>query len=153
MFKNHLIPFYAKVGVPILILINIALFIVGDTGDAVILDIKGEILGIKLNLDDFQRLSVISSTQKLWEAEAYLLAGLLGGFSIVWPYVKLFILSACWFLPVKILSRKRRTKVISFMDAFGKWSFVEFHFLIFILIIFDLKGGSPSKSNYRFYYI
>mmetsp|Transcript_1213 Transcript_1213/g.1422 ORF Transcript_1213/g.1422 Transcript_1213/m.1422 type:complete len:1617 (-) Transcript_1213:51-4901(-) len=146
LYNNPLVPMYARILVPIFLALNIVMFIIGDTGDAVAIDIEGQILGVSLTFDNFITLSVISSTQKLWQAEAYLLALLLGGFSIFWPYAKLFILMNCWFVPPKYLPRKVRGKIISAMDAFGKWSFVEFHFLIFVLIVFQLQGGSPSAD-------
>ena len=94
--SNPLIPFWARLVIPISIFVNLILFIIGDTGDAVRIDVVGEVMKVPIRFDEFQTLSVISSVLELWKGGAYLLAILLFSLSIAWPYIKLFFLIICW---------------------------------------------------------
>ena len=143
IFQSPLTPVLFKFGVPAVLVANTVMFVVGDTGDAAIISIEATALGVDLSFPNFLALSVISSVVKLWEGGAYLLAGALFSLSIFFPYFKLFCLFLSWFAPPKVLPTTSRGRIIWFLDTAGKWSFVEFFFLIFVLITFDIRGTSP----------
>ena len=148
IFKSSLVPIFMRFGVPAVLLVNIVLFVVGDTGDAAIIAVEAEALGVPFGLDEFENLSVISSVLKLWEGGAYLLAFMLFMLSIFFPYFKLFCLGSCWFVPPKYLPLRLRGRIIWFLDTVGKWSFVEFFFLIFVLVAFKIRGTSPELAYF-----
>ena len=143
IFQSPLTPTIFKYGVPAVLVANTVMFVVGDTGDAAIISIEATALGVNLSFPNFLALSVISSVVKLWEGGAYLLAGALFGLSIFFPYFKLFCLFLSWFAPPRVLPTRSRGRIIWLLDTLGKWSFVEFFFLIFVLITFDIRGTSP----------
>ena len=146
IFKSSLVPPLIRYGVPAVLIVNIVLFVVGDTGDAAIIAVEAEALGVPFGLDEFENLSVISSVIKLFEGGAYLLAFMLFMLSIFFPYFKLFCLGSCWFVPPSRLPLRLRGRIIWFLDTVGKWSFVEFFFLIFVLVAFKIRGTSPALA-------
>lgn len=143
IFQSPLTPTFFKYGVPAVLVANTVMFVIGDTGDAAVISIEATALGVDLSFPNFLALSVISSVIKLWEGGAVLLGTALFALSIFFPYFKLFCLFLTWFAPPKVLPTTSRGRIIWTLDTLGKWSFVEFFFLIFVLITFDIRGTSP----------
>ncbi|CAK9071739.1 Parkin coregulated gene protein homolog (Hypertension-related protein 1-like protein) (PARK2 coregulated gene protein) [Durusdinium trenchii] len=150
LFKNPKIPGVVRFFVPFVLLNNFALFLVGHIGVVIKTDVVGTIATEPFVLDDFASLSVVSSTAKLWSGGAYLLAIMLGAFSIVWPYIKLFGVAVCWFAAPKRLSFERRGKVLRLLDQLGKWSLVELYFVAFVLVVLEVNLVAPDSGPYAF---
>lgn len=146
MYKNPLIGWKGRVLIPLIIFINLILFIVGDTGDAVRINVEGHFFLIPYEATGFRTLSVISSVIELFRSGGWLLGILLLVLSILWPYVKLIIMAFCWYLPPSKLSVGRRGKIIEYLDFFGRFSFAEFHFLVFVLVVFQIDAGTPDNT-------
>eukprot|EP00924_Labyrinthula_sp_SR-Ha-C_P001624 snap_masked-scaffold_18-processed-gene-3.19-mRNA-1 protein AED:1.00 eAED:1.00 QI:0/-1/0/0/-1/1/1/0/1569 len=146
MYRNSSIPKAAKILIPLCIVLNICLFVIGDTGVAVIINIVGQILGVTLNLENFGTLSVITTAITLWDTGAYILALLLFIVSVGWPYMKLLLLMFSWFSSPSTMSLEKRGVLLEWLDILGRYSFAEFHFLVFVLLVFNIEGGSPNPS-------
>eukprot|EP00924_Labyrinthula_sp_SR-Ha-C_P001588 snap_masked-scaffold_18-processed-gene-2.34-mRNA-1 protein AED:1.00 eAED:1.00 QI:0/-1/0/0/-1/1/1/0/1543 len=146
MYKNSSIPKLAKFLIPVCISANICLFVIGDTGVAVVINIVGHVLGVPLKMENFATLSVISTAVALWETGAYILALLLFIVSVGWPYMKLLLLMFSWFSSPSTMSLEKRGVLLEWLDILGRYSFAEFHFLVFVLLVFNIEGGSPNPS-------
>ena len=42
-----------------------------------------------------------------------------------------------------------RGTTIELLDILGRFSFAEFHFLVFVLVVFQIEGGTPSKLSFH----
>jgi len=129
--------------VPALLLLNLIGFIIGHTGAVIKISVLGQVFQGPIELPDIATFSVITSTKQLADSGAMVLVLLIGSFSIVWPYIKLLLMSLCWFAPPSRLGRKRRGDILEFLDRAGKWSMIE---LSFITIILDIQVNSPDNT-------
>ena len=74
--------------------------------------------------------SLQASVKLLWESKLYVLAGVVVAFSMVFPFLKLGVMSLVLFGGVSE-SRERRT--LEFVERFGKWSMLDV-FLVCIML-------------------
>ena len=88
--------------------------------------------------------SIVTGIQGLYQDKQYALAALVGFFSVVFPIVKITVLTAIWFLP---LTRKIRLRLVRLLGALGKWSMLDV-FIVAILIVV-VKIGPLAKVNPR----
>ena len=58
----------------------------------------------------------------MWNAKVYLLAVMIVVASGIWPYLKLFLLAFCWFVPTHIMSVRSRGRTLELLDVLGKWT-------------------------------
>ncbi|MFN9980491.1 MAG: hypothetical protein ACK53Y_11275, partial [bacterium] len=88
------VPIIARIMIPIVILVNIALFISGQLSLGASVNIDLTLAGQKIIIDDFFEFSLAHSTVQMWEGGAHVLAIIIVIFSGLWPYVKqLLVLS------------------------------------------------------------
>eukprot|EP00924_Labyrinthula_sp_SR-Ha-C_P005332 snap_masked-scaffold_1-processed-gene-28.7-mRNA-1 protein AED:1.00 eAED:1.00 QI:0/0/0/0/1/1/2/0/1472 len=144
LYRNTGIPLPVRLFVGIALFTNLLCFVYGDLGVALIIGLDGDIVGSPLASDDFLVFSVISSTIDLFESGAIYLAVLLFVLAIFWPYLKVLSMLFCFYGSPGILSMKKRSKILHFLDRFGKWSTVEIFFLVFLRIVFELRVGTPD---------
>ena len=57
------------------------------------------IMNYKSDLKIIDEYDAWKGIQNFWDAKVYALAILIGGFSVIWPYVKVIMMILCWFLP------------------------------------------------------
>lgn len=74
------------------------------------------------------------------------MAILIAIFSGIWPYTKQITTFVLWFLPPTWLSSRRRGKILSWLDALGKYSFIDIFVLIVAMVAFRVSINSPSVS-------
>lgn len=144
--------FVRAYGVPLLCLGNIALFLYSNISTGATVEpqiyIKfpkwiGLILkdaGLPLNKDfaiefrdDVFNFTLISSLRHFWKGQAYGLAFLIGVFSGVWPYAKVFAMLMMWFIPA---SERLRSRGLHWIDMLGKWSLIDSFFLCLMCVGF-----------------
>ncbi len=146
MFNHPDVSTCWKFGIPLLLVLNLALFIVGHLGVAVTTSLFAGFAGAPIELKDFQGISVIKSASAVWNAGGIFLALLIILLSITWPYVKIVGMAICWFTPTRALSFHGRGTLIRRLDQLGKWSLVELYLLLFILVTFRLEVASPETT-------
>lgn len=83
------------------------------------------------------------TVQQMWDAKVYPLSILIAFFSGGWPYVKLMVMMAALVLPPSLLSGQTRGTLLKFVDAYGKWSLVDFFVMCMFLcaFYFDMRLG------------
>jgi uncharacterized paraquat-inducible protein A len=72
----------------------------------------------------------------VWDAKVYLLAILIAFFSGAWPYVKLAVMLMCCVSPTRLVSVKRRERLLKLMDILGKWSLIDFFVMVMMMCAF-----------------
>ncbi len=144
MFRSSSIPFIIRILVPVVVIGNMLLFLSGhmSLGAAVTVDL--EIAGESLPLGSVFEFTLASSMLDMWEAGAKALAVFIAIFSGIWPYTKQSITLIMWFVPTRIVSSSRRGAVLSWVDALGKWSFVDIFVLVVTLAAFRISIMSPN---------
>ena len=80
--------------------------------------------------------TLVSSIEDFVNADAWILAIVIAGFSGVWPYIKLLALLWVWVLPV---SANRRDWGLLLLDQFGKFSFVDLFVTMFMVVSFYVR--------------
>mmetsp|Transcript_56690 Transcript_56690/g.175795 ORF Transcript_56690/g.175795 Transcript_56690/m.175795 type:complete len:1000 (-) Transcript_56690:185-3184(-) len=90
--------------------------------------------------------SLIGTIQSTWEAEAYAISVLTLLFSGVWPLLKLGLLMVAWLAPPRQIGMRTRGRLLSFLDVWGKYSFLDSWFLVLCMSAFtmDWHGGNTS---------
>jgi len=78
--------------------------------------------------------SLPHSVVLMWEARLYVIALLIIGFSIIFPFVKLAVLSYIWFVSTSIADRQR---LLGRINPLGKWSLLDVFVVIIILVLTD----------------
>ena len=141
-------PVRTRFGIPICIIMNFALFLASDLGSGVSADIQFSDNGEVLTYETIITISIFSSVRELWKTKSYALAVLITVTSICWPYFKLILAFYSWVTPWK--NARTREKLIEWVDALGKWSFVD----IFVLIITMVAFQSTTELGFgREYFV
>lgn len=94
--------------------------------------------------------SLPHSVALMWDARLYAIALLILGFSIIFPFVKLGVLSYIWFVSISIEERKR---LLGKIKTLGKWSLLDVFVVIIILVLTNNQtfiSTSPLAGIYFF---
>lgn len=93
--------------------------------------------------------SLVSTIAHAWSSGAYFIAVLTLITSGIWPFTKLFILLVAWLVPPRCFSLWRRGKILNFLDAWGKYSFLDSWFLVITLSAFTLEWESLGSASLK----
>lgn len=79
--------------------------------------------------------SLLRSISLLWEGGLYVLAALIVGFSLIFPFVKITVLGWTW---LRMPAGPRRTHLLDWMGSLGKWSMLDpLGVLVLVLLATD----------------
>ncbi len=106
-------------------------------------------LEIKEAFHDKVIYSLPHSVHLMWQHDLYFIAALILGFSIIFPFVKLFSLFAIWFLPWKANHRERYLHAI---ELLGKWSYMDIFVVILLLSITSNQSSIASTIHAGVYF-
>lgn len=82
--------------------------------------------------------SIPHTVSLMWGTfKLYLIAVLIAGFSLVFPFVKLVMLGCAWYVP---LGAKARARLLSTLGALGRWSLLDV-FVALVLIVLAHDQG------------
>lgn len=134
--QDH-VPVGMQYGMPVMLFLNAALFVASNTSSgasvAVVLTLGEERIE-STSLFDF---ALTNSVRDMWEAKVYPLSLLIAVFSGAWPYMKILMLFACWWVPTNKMSAKFRERVLMAVDALGKWSLIDNYILVIFMVAFS----------------
>jgi paraquat-inducible protein A len=121
-----------------------------------VVSLVANILGLILpflEIDEFLQPKVIyslpHSVHLMWEHKLYFIAALILGFSIIFPFVKLFSLFAVWFLPWK---SQKREKYLHAIELLGKWSYMDIFVVILLLSLTSKQSVISSTIHSGVYF-
>eukprot|EP01119_Soliformovum_irregulare_P012739 TRINITY_DN3330_c0_g1_i1.p1 TRINITY_DN3330_c0_g1~~TRINITY_DN3330_c0_g1_i1.p1 ORF type:complete len:1040 (-),score=250.66 TRINITY_DN3330_c0_g1_i1:70-3189(-) len=147
LILNPRLPVFVRFLIPLLILINVAMFISSNVSVGASIYMKAQIgdrTFVTPSLFDF---SLGDSVRQMWDAKVYALAILIGVFSGAWPYIKLLMMLLSWILPTKLISTKRRETLLMILDALGKWSLVDSFVMVLMMVAFRFHVVYPLNSQ------
>jgi len=153
IFNTDAHPCWVRYGIPLFLTCIFGLLLASDLGSGVSAETRLVVDGVVEQHDTILTVSIFSSVAKLWETESYPLAILIVITSICWPYVKLAMSMLAWVVPPVSRPRggirgpRRRERLVEWLDALGKWSFVDIFVLIIMMVAFRTTvpiGGEDS---------
>jgi hypothetical protein len=149
--RNPKLPIGLRAGLPILVFANVILFISSNAGSgaSIYVDLSAGGTPLFPGLPPAFDFSLVNTIVEMAQGKVWLLVFVIGFFSGVWPYVKLGMMLACWFIPANKLSIPRRHKLLEFLDAFGKWSLVDTYVLVLFVVAFSINmecSTAPSQT-------
>ena len=106
-------------------------------------------LEIKEAFHDKVIYSLPHSVHLMWQHQLYFIASLILGFSIIFPFVKLFSLITLWFLPWKSNHRER---YLHFIELLGKWSYMDIFIVILLLSLTSNQSNIASTVHVGVYF-
>jgi hypothetical protein len=131
------VPAAIQYGMPTMLLLNGALFLASNTSSgasvAVVISLGEERIESG-SLFDF---ALTNSVHDMWDAKVYPLALLIAVFSGAWPYLKILMLLACWWVPTGWMSATVRERILMAVDALGKWSLIDNYVLVLLMVAFS----------------
>lgn len=125
-----------RYSMPVLLAINAAIFIYSNAAkDAVVVNATVNHGALS---DSFQvfTFSFAGTVQDMFDAKVYFLGTVICGFTGIWPYVKLLCMLYCWTAPPSLLSVQTRYSYLKFVDAYGKYSLVDYFVMILMIVAF-----------------
>ncbi len=142
LFLNPNINKFWRISIPLLILLNISMFICSNssTGASVYVLLT---VGRKVKVPSLFDFGLINSVTDMWKAGVYPLSILIAFFSGIWPYVKLIMMLFVFVTPSSLLKKEKRESVLMFLDATGKWSILDSYVMILMLVAFQFDVKFP----------
>jgi len=147
------IPFSVRALIPLVIVGNIGLFMSGHLSKGASVEVHGLLAGQSFVLKDFFTFSMSESITDMWESGAKELAVFIIIFSLIWPYTKQLTTLCLWCMPPNWVSVSRREFILLWLDALGKWSFIDIFVLIMSIASFRVSVNNPDLSLFpdKFY--
>jgi len=138
------VPLWARVTFYVVVAINFCFFVSAMLSVAATFNLDVTVQGVPLDLPPIYDFSMAASTIAMLEAGVYLLGIILMGFSVIWPYIKLIILSVMFALPTKAARPSLRLAIMQWIDTLGKWSMFDVIAVCVCMIIFYVALESPA---------
>jgi len=151
MFDKKTNPILRYV-IPVMVVLTMLIFVISNLA-------KGAIIGLGLTVPSgkmygpvhFFEFTLIKTLNQLWDLKIYLLFFIIFIFSLIWPYVKLFLMLVAWVVPKSHLKLKQREDLLFWLDALGKLSLVDIFALVVFMVAF--KFDIPLSGSHVATYI
>eukprot|EP00534_Pseudo-nitzschia_fraudulenta_P007819 CAMPEP_0201146050 /NCGR_PEP_ID=MMETSP0851-20130426/7775_1 /ASSEMBLY_ACC=CAM_ASM_000631 /TAXON_ID=183588 /ORGANISM="Pseudo-nitzschia fraudulenta, Strain WWA7" /LENGTH=1436 /DNA_ID=CAMNT_0047421477 /DNA_START=89 /DNA_END=4399 /DNA_ORIENTATION=+ len=145
-FSREEISVVVRLGMPLVILGNIALFLSGHLNLGATVYIEGNFAGETIQVDDFFDFAIARSTIDIWRAGGKALAILILIFSGIWPYTKQLLTLVLWFLPPSWMSVSKRGSFLIWIDRLAKWSMIDIFVIVICIAAFRVSVKSPEVA-------
>ena len=143
------IPRRVRYGIPVAIILNIAIYLGGHLGVLSIVNVDAAVAGEDFSVNRFLEFKFIESTRDTYSNGGKEMAILLWIFTGIWPYIKLVGSLLVWILPPPYLSVHRRGQVLLWIDALAKLSVIDiFTILIGFAALLVFIGGQDQALSY-----
>jgi paraquat-inducible protein A len=86
---------------------------------------------------------LVHTAQLLWEAKLYLLAGLIVGFSVIFPFVKIAGIAVAW---LGMTPGRARSGLLGALGKLGKWSMID-PLAVCLLVVFASDQWAVSADT------
>jgi len=93
--------------------------------------------------------SVLSGIISLWDERHYFLSLIILLFSIIFPFLKLLMLSGIWF--TKMFHDQRQTYV-KWLSSLGKWSMLDVFVVAVTIVIAKISNFASAKPHIGLYF-
>ncbi|CAB9496714.1 Paraquat-inducible protein A [Seminavis robusta] len=132
--------------VPVMILLNIGLYMGGHLGILSTVDLDVHLAGEEFTIHNFLEFSFIDSTANTYRNGGMEMSIMLWIFTGIWPYVKLLASLFLWLVPPRMLSVSYRGKMLLWIDALTKLSIVDIFTMILALAVLLVYIGGPDEA-------
>jgi hypothetical protein len=146
LFRSDCISPRVRYGVPLILVLNMVLYMVAHLGVISVVDIDATLAGQPVTVRNFLSFTFIESTYKTFHHGGAEMVIMLWAFTGVWPYIKIFLSLAMWMIPPSRLSVSRRGRVLLWIDALANLSIVDIFTLIVGVALLLVFIGGPDKS-------
>lgn len=148
LLMDKALPFWVRILFPLLIFLNISLFVSSNTGIGASVFIKFNVSPNKIvNMPSMFDFGLVSTIVNMWKAGSYGLSIIVTLFSCIWPYTKLVMMLIIWIFPVCIIKRSVRERLLKVLDALGKWSLADSFVMVLMLIAYHLNITFPIQNE------
>jgi len=148
MIHCKAIPLTARILMPIVVVINIGLFMSGHLSLGASVNVYAVVFGEEVSIDNLFEFSMAKSIIDMWNAGAHVFAVVILIFSGIWPYTKQFSTLILWIAPPSLISVSLRGSILGWLDAFAKWSVIDIFVLVISIAGFRLTVTSPQNIAY-----
>ena len=147
--RAAIVPLWVRIALPAAMVGNIALFVSSNASVGATVRMYATASGSRDRVDfpPLHEFSLGSSVRDMWRAGTYPLSILIAVFSGGWPYLKLALMLFAWFAPPARLHPTRRGRMLTVVDAFGKWSLVDAFVMILFRAAFRFSLATPDSSD------
>ncbi|CAJ1937638.1 unnamed protein product [Cylindrotheca closterium] len=146
LFRSECISCRVRYGVPLILAMNLAMFLVAHLGVISVVNIDATLAGQPVSIQDFLSFTFIGSTQKTFENGGAEMVIMLWAFTGVWPYIKIMLSLTMWMVPPGRLGVNRRGRILLWIDALANLSIVDIFTLIVGVGLLLVFIGGPDKS-------
>ena len=137
-----------RLALPLLCLANGCLFAADNTQSGGEVGATAWLAGQPMKLPPLFFLSLFGTIHDFYLAGVYIVCGVVGAASAVWPYLRLVLLLLCLYVPPSRLSPIACERMLRFCDAMGKFALVDFVMLNLLTVVFRLDASLPVNGNY-----
>jgi hypothetical protein len=136
------LPWYVRYFLPLLICVNLLLFVSSNTSTGAVVGLRVTLLGDVYRLPQGLFAFALGNTvDQMWHAGVYPLAILIAVFSGMWPYIKLCLMLLLWVTPEGLFGVARREACLVWIDRLGKWSLIDAYVLVLMIVAFRFHAG------------
>ncbi|KAL3936622.1 MAG: hypothetical protein SGBAC_008099 [Bacillariaceae sp.] len=146
LFRSEGISPRVRYGVPLILALNLALYMVAHFGVISVINIDATLAGQPVAIQDFLSFTFIESTQKTFQNGGAEMVIMLWAFTGVWPYIKIMLSLTMWMVPPARLSVSRRGRILLWIDALANLSIIDIFTLIVGVALLLVFIGGPDKS-------
>ena len=149
MFRSEEIPHHMRYAVPVVVLLNIALYLVGHIALLSYVNIEAQIAGEHFTVEHFLEFTFFGASLRTYRNGGNEMAIFLILFSGVWPYIKLLAALALWFIKPDRLSVARRGNLFLWMDVLTKLSIIDIVTMLIAVAALLVYIGGPGEEFYN----
>lgn len=144
------IPIFVRFCTPIIVILNIGLFISGHINLTATFDAVLSLAGQSIRIDNLYTSSIVELFELVWRLDLYIPAIIILMIALLWPYLKQTVTIILWFTPPYLISVERRGATFRILDFLAKWSTMDIFSIIAAFVIFRVRVKSPSNfpENY-----
>ena len=107
--------------------------------------LKMPFLEIRVFPSATENYSIPHTISLMWSESLYLVAILIAAFSLVFPFIKISLLAAAWYAPIR---HRTRGRLLALLGGLGKWSLLDV-FVALVLIVLAHDQGSLFVTGVR----
>jgi len=148
LFTSSYIPKSIRWGVPMLLLVNMGMYLGGHFGLLSVVNLDITFAGQSFTVEKFLEFRFWESTRKTFDNGGAEMTILLWIFTGIMPYIKIILSLSIWMTPPKYLSVKRRRTVLLWIDALVRLSIIDiFTLIVGFAILLVFIGGRDSSID------
>lgn len=146
LFRSPQIPAYIRYGAPLVVILNIGLYLGGHWGLLSYIDLGGQFAGEPFSVHRFIEFSFFDAAMKTYRNGGNEMAIFLIVFSGIWPYMKLLTSLFLWFVPPRKVSTSLRGSLFLWMDVLTKLSVIDVFMMLLVVAAILVYVGGPDNG-------